>query len=472
MPGNCNVLIVDDDPISRNFMEVILRKAGISFASVASGEEAVSSVQALRPLVILMDVVMPGMDGFEACRILKTDDHTSKIPVIFVTGNQDSDSESRCFEAGGADFVTKPVVAATVLARIRTQIAVSSDRRRLEGMFRDVIEYAPVAFLLTNLSGRLVTTNALALEHFGVARTDMLDSPLERWIPEIATRINWGMASVHADHFEMDCRRGDGSTFPAEITVGNLRTTSQPLDLFIVRNIDFKRRTLKELNDTHTRLRELGAQNESAREDERKRIAREVHDELGQVMTALRMDLSMLEMLYGAQVPQLKDKVGTMKELVDRAIGGVRQIASNLRPPALDMGLGAAVEWLVVEFNRNNTARVVLNLQGLQNRLQENRAMTLYRIIQESLNNIAKYAKASQVEISLRYNAGSLDLDVRDNGIGFDRELVKDKRSFGLLGMYERALSIGGELVVDSEVGRGTHIHARFPAAQWEQPSP
>ena len=472
MPSSCSVLIADDDPINRRLIEVILEKAGISFASAATGEEAIDRARQLNPMVILMDVVMPGMGGFAACQALKADPATREIPVIFVTANDDTESEARCFNAGGADFVRKPFAAVTLLARIRTQISVSADRRSLEGMFRDVIEYAPVVFLLTDESGNVVTTNALAQEYFRTSRSELLNSRLSRWIPAIDTRIELGKVPLHADQFELDCRRDDGSTFCADIIVGNLRSTRQPMDLFIVRNMEQQRLVMQELRDSRSRLRALRSINESARENERKRIAREVHDELGQVMTALRMDLSMLEMLHGDHVPKLRAKVQTMKELVDRAIAGVRHIASNLRPPALDMGLGAAIEWLVSEFKRNRDTQVQLDLAGLDARVQEDRAMTIYRIVQESLNNIAKYADASRVEVSLRPVGDALTLDVRDNGVGFDVGALTGRQSFGILGMRERALSIGSDLVVQSQIGVGTLVHASFPWGADEGPAP
>lgn len=464
MTSNCNVLIVDDDPINQRLVGLILDKAGISHASAATGEDAIAQARQLHPLVILMDVVMPGIGGYAACEVIKAHQSTSGIPVVFVTASDDLESESRCFEVGGADFVRKPFAAATLLARVRNQIAISAERRRLEGMFRDVIEYAPVVFLITDLSGQIVTTNALALSCFGASRSELIDSPLSRWIPSITSHIQLGPTPVHAGQFELECCRADGSRFPADIIVGNLRGTQRPMDLFIVRNIEQRHRVMKELHDSQSRLRELGAINELARENERKRIAREVHDELGQVMTALRMDLSMLDMQHGEELPKLRGKVQSMKTLVDRAISGVRHIASNLRPPALDMGLGAAVEWQVSELKRLGQIEVNLNLEGLSQGLQDDRAMTVYRIVQESLNNIAKYAQAQSVDVLLRLDKdGSLVLSIRDDGVGFDRQAVSSQRSFGLLGMHERALSIGGDLVVESAPGQGTHVHARFP---------
>lgn len=472
MPSRCSVLIVDDTPIDRRLIEIILAKAGISFVSASSGAQALEQVQALNPLVILMDVSMPDMDGFEACQHLKAVESTSKIPVIFVTANAGRQSESQCFDAGGADFLTKPVVAATLLARIRTQIAVSSDRRRLEGMFRDVIEYAPVAILLADLTGQLVTVNASALACFGASRAELLHSSVSHWIPDIDRRMDVDAAAAHETPFEMACHRADASTFMADIIIGKVRSTKQALNLFIVRNIEERLRTFKELQDSRTRIRELGAQNELARENERKHIAREVHDELGQVMTALRMDLSMMEMRYSPQFPELIGRIATMKGLVDRAIAGVRQIAGNLRPPALDMGIVAALEWLAADFMQHNSARVELDFMGLDNEILGERAMTLYRIVQESLNNIAKYAQASRVRIVLRRTEALLELRVEDDGVGFAPSQVNNKPSFGLLGMRERALSIGADLTVTSQLGHGTQIHAQFPLSPTQRPSP
>ena len=466
MPSHCDVLVVDDHPINRNLASRILAQAGLTSAVACSGEEAIDAALQLLPLVILMDVVMPGMDGYEACRQLKAHEKTAAIPVIFVTAQADVQAETLCFECGGADFVTKPYNAAVLRARIRTQIAVSANRRSLEGMFRDVIEFAPAVFLMSDAAGHLVKTNALALQQFAVTRADMLDSRLDRWIPEIYTQMPGGALPLASEHFEMDCRRADGTRFPADITYGFLQTSQEPLGLFIIRDIEAHRHTLTELHDSRARVRALGAQNESAREDERKRIAREVHDELGQVMTALRMDIALMEMLYLKQVPDMQDKLVGMRGLVDRAISGVRQIASNLRPPALDMGLGAAVQWLVSEFKKHSPANVGLRLSDVPKHLPEQHAMTIYRIVQEALNNIAKYAQATQVEITLETDGKRLHLLIQDNGVGFMTSQLTSRKTFGLLGMQERAMSLGGDLSIQSQPNEGTLIEANFVVEQ------
>ncbi len=218
----------------------------------------------------------------------------------------------------------------------------------------------------------------------------------------------------------------------------------------------------EKLATSRQQLRELVALNEATREQERKYIAREVHDELGQVLTALRMDMSLLGMRYGEQDPALLAEVQGMKVLADRAIQGVRDVATRLRPTALDMGLVPAIEWLCLEFSRVNHLPCVFNTQGYLN-LDDARAVVIFRIAQESLTNITRYAKASSVGVNLGHHGQELRLEVSDNGCGFDVNAIRQDRSFGLLGMRERAISLGGGLEVTSAPGQGTVVALNIP---------
>jgi len=213
---------------------------------------------------------------------------------------------------------------------------------------------------------------------------------------------------------------------------------------------------------TRQQLRELVALNEATREEERKHIAREVHDELGQVLTALRMDMSLLGMRHGPQDAALHAEVQSMKILVDRAILGVRNVATHLRPVALDMGLVPAIEWLCQEFARTNVLPCTLDAQGTL-ALDESRAVVIFRIVQESLTNITRYARASAVTVTLSRRGHDLWLEVRDDGCGFDVDAAGQKGSFGLLGMRERAIALGGCLDIASAPGRGTLVVLTIP---------
>lgn len=218
----------------------------------------------------------------------------------------------------------------------------------------------------------------------------------------------------------------------------------------------------QELNISRQQLRELAAQNEFLLEKERQHIAREVHDELGQLLTALRMDLSLAGKRFGPQTPALLDELQGMKALVDRAIQGVRNVSDNLRPAALDMGLIPAIEWLCSEFARRFQVRCELSAPEAID-LDESRAVVVFRIVQESLTNISRYALASAVNISIGLRNDELGVEIRDNGQGFDVLAASQKKSFGLLGMRERAIALGGRVDVISGPGQGTVIGVTIP---------
>jgi signal transduction histidine kinase len=194
-------------------------------------------------------------------------------------------------------------------------------------------------------------------------------------------------------------------------------------------------------------------------------MAREVHDELGQVLTALRMNISLAVIHHGAHTPDLQDALKGMKVLVDRAIQGVRNVSANLRPSALDMGLVAAVEWLCHEFVRHNALRCEFLADETLVELDDPHCVVIFRIVQESLTNIARYANASHVWVSIGHNGNELGVEVRDDGCGFDVAAAAQKKTFGLLGMRERALALGGRLDVISRAGQGTVVGLSIPLA-------
>lgn len=180
-------------------------------------------------------------------------------------------------------------------------------------------------------------------------------------------------------------------------------------------------------------------------------------------MTALRMRLSLMPMQFGDSIAGLSDSVDAMKALVDRAIKGVRNIATVLRPEAVNMGLVPAIEWLRDEFLRHNAVRCWVECHGSADPIDDMRAMLIYRILQESLTNISRYAKASEVRILVHFLPREIDVSISDDGCGFDPGEVMIKKTFGLLGMRERALTLGGDLMILSRPGRGTTIAVKVP---------
>ena len=228
-------------------------------------------------------------------------------------------------------------------------------------------------------------------------------------------------------------------------------------------NITESKTSEEKLVDSKNMLRELSAHLESVREEERKRIAREIHDELGQTLTALRMDVSLARLGFGESNPQLMARLQSMKQLVDRTIKTARHVTSSLRPGALDLGIVAALEWLVEEFIEYAGIPCELVLGDGDISLDEFTATAVFRIVQESLTNIARHAEATQVEIIVTRTDGHLCFEVSDNGKGFDPHAVASRKSFGLVGIRERVAMMEGDFELDSEPQRGTRIRVCVP---------
>src|SRR5467141_2705617 len=224
-----------------------------------------------------------------------------------------------------------------------------------------------------------------------------------------------------------------------------------------------RERAEEQLRTSLDQLRALAARLQSVREEERTSIAREIHDELGQACTAIKMDLALIGRKATKRQTRLRTKVDAATQLVDGMIITLRKIASELRPRVLDdLGLTAALEWQAQEFQSRTGihCRVILPQEPIA--LDSERSTTIFRIFQESLTNVVRHAHATRVEARLEREADQLIFQVHDNGRGFDPEEAMARRSLGLVGMRERALLLNGEFKVEGVPGAGTTIALRI----------
>jgi signal transduction histidine kinase len=231
--------------------------------------------------------------------------------------------------------------------------------------------------------------------------------------------------------------------------------------LCIVRDISERQRMALRLEESRLLLRQLAARNEEAREDERRRLKREIHDELGQYLSALRLGISVVDIQLGKKRSPLRANTSRLIGVIDTTIKVVRDVVVALRPSALDMGIVSALEWLVAEYFDHTGISCELHIPDDDLDMDDKRATAVFRISQESLTNIARHAQATQVAISLEEMEGSYRLEVRDNGQGFDPSVRKEE-SFGLVGIQERALMLGGKVGISSVPGKTT-IRVQFP---------
>ena len=240
--------------------------------------------------------------------------------------------------------------------------------------------------------------------------------------------------------------------------------------LGIFRDITEHKKVDKEVIESRQQLRNLSTHLHSVREEERTRMAHEIHDELGQLLTALKMDLSWLSKRLPRDKELLLEKVNAMSELVDTTIRTVKKISTELRPGVLDdLGLIAAIEWQADEFTNRTGIKCKLSPGFKHIVVDGEHATTIFRIFQETLTNVARHSRATRVEIILREKAGRLALQIRDNGIGIKEEQIIDPKSLGLIGIRERAYSQGGEAKIIGVQGKGTTVTVAIPLDRKEE---
>ncbi|KAB0497410.1 PAS domain-containing sensor histidine kinase [Pseudomonas vancouverensis] len=231
----------------------------------------------------------------------------------------------------------------------------------------------------------------------------------------------------------------------------------------IVWDISESKRIELELASSREQLRELSAHLESVREEEKARIAREVHDELGQMLTVLKLETSMCELAYAQLDPGLNERLISMKRLIAQLFQLVRDVATALRPPILDAGIASAIEWQARRFEARTQIPCLVQVPDNLPVLSDAKAIGLFRILQEALTNVMRHAQAHTVELTLTREGDELCLTVSDDGVGFVAASGR-ATSFGIVGMRERVLIMGGAMSLESEPGEGTTLSVRVPA--------
>jgi PAS domain S-box-containing protein len=413
---------------------------------------------------------MPDLDGYAVCRQLKSARHSQEIPVIFVTAANDAEAESQAFASGADDYIVKPLNTPMLLARVRNLPLQLVHTVVLEGQFHTIVQSSPMVFLIADANERIRTANRLAAQKFGYQMpADMVGIALEqlmpgyqRHLPDATPWCDPESAST-APAVEINCYGRSGRAFPVDATFSRVPSAHGEVIMVALHDLSERKEMLSDLGASRTLVRQLAARSEAARESERKAIARDVHDELGQVLSALRMEVFLLRRDYQKTMPELAGKLQSMCELVDRGINDVRAIASSLRPAALDSGLFAAIDSLKDEFSKRMGTECWLHFEDPDLPIDELRSVVLYRIIQESLTNIRKYAQAQRVEITIARVNARVRVAIRDDVCGFDMDEVMTRKTYGLLGMRKRAIVLDGSLTVWSHPGSGTRIEVNFP---------
>jgi signal transduction histidine kinase len=339
------ILIVDDEPTARETVVAMLEAEDYDLQLAKDGMQALQMLEQLQPDLILLDVMLPGMDGFEVCRRIRATPRLAEVPVIMLTALDDRDSLLRGIEAGADDFLTKPVDGRELQARART-----------------------------------------------------------------ITRLN-------------------------------------------------RYRTLMEQREN---IRQMAGRVVAAQEEERQRISRELHDDLGQALTTHLLALRNLQEDLTIPVEQMFARLQSLYDQSYEVFVKIRRLARDLRPPVLDaLGLRVAMQTYCTEFTRRTHLPVMFEAEASLPELPDTYKITLYRTLQEALTNVVRHARASQVWVELSVDDERVSLTVQDNGIGMEES--SGANGIGLAGLRERITIAGGTLNISSAPKRGTVLSAQFP---------
>jgi two-component system, sensor histidine kinase and response regulator len=380
-----SILVVDDDTVSVEMCKHLLETEGYRVNIAANGKIALHQVRETKPDLILLDIIMPEMDGYETCRQLKRNHAVKDTPVIFMSSLTEPFDKVKAFSTGGVDFISKPIEAQELLARVQTQITLG----QLQHELREI------------------------------------NADLER---------------------RVDSRNRE------------LSRTNEML----MAEIEERKETEKALTHSQRLLRALYIQLGELEEAERQRLARELHDQVGQNLTALGINLNViLNQLSNTSKTKVEDRLNDSVRILTETAGSIRDVMAALRPQVLDdYGLKAALQLEADRFSERTGISTQVIGKDISPRPLDGLETSLFRIAQEALTNVSKHGVAGQVIVRLEQIDDMVRLTIHDDGIGFDMEKLNNTNGsgWGLMTMRERIQAHDGSLQVASRPGKGTQI--------------
>jgi PAS domain S-box-containing protein len=338
---------------------------------------------------------------------------------------------------------------------------------------RQIVNHVSEAIISADQSNTIVMANPAAAALFGTSVEQMVGSPLGHYIegpadgagtaePVDYFRPGSGRAGRRATDYTVTGVRVDGERFPIEGSVSRANAGA-PFYTVVMRDVSERRRVQDKLSRSNDQLRQLSAALQTIREEERTHIARELHDDLGQLLASLRMDLTLLQQADGTPGESLRLMRG-MEDNLLTAITSLRRIATNLRPRALDEGgLYFALQGLRDDFIERYAIPTTLLADEAELRLDDAASTAIFRIVQEALTNIARHAEATRVMMNLFRLNSDLLITIRDDGRGIRPEDMEKAESLGLIGMRERVWAMKGEISIGADEPQGTRIDIVLP---------
>ncbi|MEA1926593.1 MAG: PAS domain S-box protein [Candidatus Auribacterota bacterium] len=468
------ILLIDDNPDDRALVIRALKK---DFPEVVI-REVIDSDDLGRALsgggfdLVITDYHLCWTDGLRILREVK--DRFPECPVIMFTGTGTEEVAVEAMKAGLDDYVLKspkhfsllPVTVRAALVNSRHQRALRESQQELlesEERFRNLFEISPAGIFLLDREGKITSVNNRGCMIYGYSRKELLKLNVRDIVPRgIAGNSRRLVETVRKKKYlfiESEGKRKNRQIFPLALSISLFRGRNEELIQVLVQDITDR----KEAEEAE-RLRRLSEMLLNYQEEERKHIARELHDHIGQDLVAIKISLQMLEKEYPEMEEGLWGEIDEVVRIADKTITDVRRISTTLRPESLDrMGLVPALEHEIEYLSGRSDTELTFESGDFQGRLASEKEIAIYRIVQEGITNILKHAQADNARVRISRKGKKIHLSIRDDGVGFSPGWEKATMGLGLVGIKERVKGLGGSLTINSRKGKGAELLIIIP---------
>lgn len=423
--------------------------------------------------VILLDLSLPDEQGVPLITKIMT--LCENIPVIILTGNNNLKFALKALNLGVTDYLIKNDISAVALFK---SIVFSIERKEIgqqlhksKEEYQDLYSLSPLPIFIYDVDTlKFLDVNKATELHYGYTKREFLAMTLLDIRPmkdiEILTNAIESLKKEHKKYTNRTAqhKKKNGELMQVQIHGFTIEYQNKLAETIIINDITKQKKYEDEILEVNIKLRNLTAHLQRVREEERITISREIHDELGQQLTGIKLDVSWLKNKLETIYPEANDRTSRLIESINKTINDVRKISTNLRPGVLDdLGLEAAIEWKSTQFEDQTGIKCTLAINCDIVDYGEEINTAIYRIFQEALTNIARHSNATEVKIILETKDNKLIFEVIDNGRGISEVEKKNTISLGLTGMKERAIMLKGDFFIENLNGSGTKLKVLVP---------
>jgi PAS domain S-box-containing protein len=350
---------------------------------------------------------------------------------------------------------------------VTEKINLRKDLIDIESRYKSLYENSLDAIFLTSPDGTIHSANPAACRLFQMTEEEICqrgrDGIVDLNDPRLAHNLE-ERSKTGRFYGELNMVKSTGEIFPVELSTSVYTFSGLEYTSIIIRDISERKRTENKINKLTEELKNLTHHLQDSLENERRQIAAELHDDLGQKLTAIKLYCSSLTSKKPFSSPEEEIRINEIMRLLDESVEGIHKVSMGLRPVILeDLGICPAIEWLVNDFTKTTGIECNVAFEPQEIQLQSDTSLVIFRCVQESLTNITKHSGATEASIFLRAFSDTLILFITDNGIGIQLEKIDNRKSFGITGMRERVENIGGELKISSVPGKETQLKIVIP---------